>query len=152
MTGNYKNRGQRKRIHTNSTLVIPTYILKDRSLSVLEKIVEHLKEDRKLTYHEIAVLLARDDRTIWTVYHRTSIKRKKLSRKDAEAGIKKTTESVSLPSKIFKDRGLSVLEVLVEHLKDGHSLTYHEIAVLLNRDDRTIWTVYHRTQKKRNNG
>jgi len=28
-------------------------------------------------------------------------------------------------------------------------LTYHEIAVITNRDDRTIWTVYNRAKKKR---
>lgn len=56
---------------------------------------------------------------------------------------------VSLSSSIFRDRMLSVLEVLVEYLKDKKELSYHEIAVLLNRDDRTIWTVYSRVKKKR---
>lgn len=58
---------------------------------------------------------------------------------------------VSLSSAIFRDRKLSVLEVLVEYLKDKKELSYHEIAVLLNRDDRTIWTVYNRVKKKRGN-
>ena len=56
---------------------------------------------------------------------------------------------VSLSSSIFRDRKLSILEVLVEYLKDKKELSYHEIAVLLNRDDRTIWTVYSRVKKKR---
>lgn len=58
-------------------------------------------------------------------------------------------ESIPLPSSIFRDRSLSVLEVIVEYLKDHQRLTFHEIAVLLNRDDRTIWTVYSRGKKKR---
>jgi len=57
---------------------------------------------------------------------------------------------VKIPSNIFRDRNLSVLEVLVEYLKEQRNMTYHEIAVLLNRDDRTIWTVYNRAKKKRN--
>lgn len=61
-------------------------------------------------------------------------------------------ESVPIPSSIFHDRSLSVLEVLVAYLKDQKQLTFHEIARLLNRDDRTIWTVYTRGKKKRKEG
>jgi len=56
---------------------------------------------------------------------------------------------IFLDSFIFKDRSLSVLESLVSHLKDVKRYSYHEIAVMLNRDDRTIWTVYHRAMQKR---
>lgn len=61
-------------------------------------------------------------------------------------------ESIPIPSSIFCDRSLSVLEVLVAYLKDQKHLTFHEIARLLNRDDRTIWTVYTRGKKKRKEG
>jgi len=54
-----------------------------------------------------------------------------------------------IPTLIFRDRKLSVLEAMVEYLKDEKQLSYHEIAVLLNRDDRTIWTCYSRAKKKR---
>lgn len=76
-----------------------------------------------------------------------------LSKKEDEAKGLTNQEipSVMIPSFVFKDRQLKVLEVLVEYLKDNCNLSYHEIAVLLNRDDRTIWTVYHRANKKRNN-
>ncbi len=57
-------------------------------------------------------------------------------------------ENLDIPSSIFRDRSLSVLEVLVRYLKDEKKLSFHEIAVLLNRDDRTIWTVYSRGRKK----
>mgnify|MGYP001616360892 CR=1 FL=1 len=59
--------------------------------------------------------------------------------------------SLMIPSFVFKDRRLKVLEVLVEYLKEDCNLSYHEIASLLNRDDRTIWTVYQRALKKRKN-
>jgi hypothetical protein len=58
------------------TIQIPTLILRDRGISVLEAIVEYLKDEKKLSYHEIAVLLNRDDRTIWTCYKRAKSKRK----------------------------------------------------------------------------
>jgi len=60
--------------------------------------------------------------------------------------VKKT--NIPIPSKIFTDRSLSVLEAIVKYLKEKKGMTYHEIAVLLNRDDRTIWTVYQRARKK----
>lgn len=59
-----------------SSIPIPTYIFLDRTLSVLETLTEFLHEEKDLSYHEIAVLLNRDDRTIWTCYHRALEKRK----------------------------------------------------------------------------
>ena len=56
---------------------------------------------------------------------------------------------VLIPSTIFRDRALKVLEVLVEFLRDQKGMNYHEIGLLLNRDERTIWTVYNRAKKKR---
>ena len=55
---------------------------------------------------------------------------------------------VSIPSSIFKDRKLAPLESITEYLKDTQGLSFHEIAVILNRDDRTIWTCYNRAKKK----
>jgi hypothetical protein len=60
-----------------------------------------------------------------------------------------SNKSIAIPSHILRDRSLSVLEIIVEYLKEKKKLTYHEIAVLLNRDDRTIWTCYNRAKKKR---
>jgi len=56
--------------------------------------------------------------------------------------------TVLIPSLVFTNRGLSVLEAMVVHLKEERGMTYHAIAELLNRDDRTIWTVYNRASKK----
>ncbi len=57
-----------------------------------------------------------------------------------------------LPTKVFQDRSLAVLEKAAEYLKDEKGMTYHEIAKATNRDDRTIWTVYHRAKEKRKGG
>jgi len=57
-------------------------------------------------------------------------------------------KEVLIPSSILSNRKISVLEAISVYLKDKKNLTYHEIALLLNRDDRTIWTCYNRAVKK----
>ena len=66
----------------------------------------------------------------------------KLLRKERE-------KSINIPCSILNDRNVAVLEAISEYLKEKKHMTYHEIAVLLNRDDRTIWTCYSRAKKKR---
>jgi len=61
----------------------------------------------------------------------------------------KVPEYVLLPSHILKDRSVSVLEAIVEYLKDVQGLNFRAIGFLLNRDERTIWTCYSRAKKKR---
>jgi len=53
-----------------------------------------------------------------------------------------------IPLTIFENRDLGPLENLVVYLKDKLSLSYHEIAVLIKRDDRTVWTSYKKGKKK----
>ena len=62
-----------------SSITVPVSVIADRSLATLESVVEYLKEVQNLSYHQIAELLQRDDRTIWTVYNRAKKKRSKLS-------------------------------------------------------------------------
>ena len=62
---------------------------------------------------------------------------------------KEERTSIVIPSSIFQDRELSVLEAMVEYFKEKKGMKYSEIARLLNRDDRTIWTSYKRAKEKR---
>lgn len=55
---------------------------------------------------------------------------------------------INIPSFILKDRNLAALEAIVVYLKDSLGYNYAQIARLLNRDDRTIWTTYQRAKKK----
>jgi hypothetical protein len=68
---------------------------------------------------------------------------------NASSDNKKSDFNLEIPVSIFQDRSLSVFEILVEYLKENFNHNYHDIAVLTNRDERTIWTVYSRVQKKR---
>ena len=56
---------------------------------------------------------------------------------------------IKIPLSVFSDRSLPPLEAVVVYLKDKIRLSYRNIAELLNRDERTIWTVYNRAQKKK---
>ena len=119
---------------------IPISIFDNKELSALESIVKYLKENLNYNYAKIAFLLNRDQRTIWTTYQ-NSIKKRRLRL------IVKDTKYL-IPISIFSDRNFSVLELISEYLHDNYNLKYHEIALLLKRDDRTIWTVYQRARKK----
>ena len=108
-------------------------------LTVLESVVKYLKEEKNLSLHKISILLNRDERNVWHIY---SSSKKKFSEKFILQNVK-----FLIPISIFSGK-LSALESVVVYLKEKRFLSYHEIAVLLSRDDRTIWTVYSRARKK----
>lgn len=80
LPGNMTVTAKNSQIMRSGFTEIPSFIFRDRSVAVLESLVEYLKDQKKLSYHEIAVLLNRNDRTIWTVYRRAKLKRKGLIR------------------------------------------------------------------------
>ena len=63
----------------------------------------------------------------------------------------KTPSNMWIPSNVLRDSSISVLEAIVEFLKEKKGLTYHQIGELINRDERNVWTVYQRAKKKRKN-
>jgi len=117
---------------------IPITIFTNK-LGGLEGVTKYLKENIGLTYSEIAELLNRDDRTIWSSYNKASKKQ------PTTLNVEKTL--VFIPSSIFKNRNLTILEAIVVYLKDK-GMKYVEIGKLLNRDQRNIWTIYNRSIKK----
>jgi len=128
-----------KQLFIEEGLTIPAPIFNDR-LTVLESVVKYLKEEKNLSLHNIADIIGRDQRNIWHIYSKT---KKKYSEKFI---IKKV--EFRIPVSILSNTKLSALEAVISYLKDEFSLNYHEIALLLKRDDRTIWTVYQRARKK----
>ncbi len=56
----------------------------------------------------------------------------------------------TIPTEIFRGTSLGVLEAIVVYFKDERNLRFHQIAVLLDRDERNIWTVYKRAKHKIN--
>jgi len=121
-------------------ILIPVSIFEAENLSALEAVCKYLKEDLDINYSKIASLLNRNSRTIWTTYNNAVKKREdKLPAKESKFFI---------PVSAFTDRKFSVLESIVCYLKDKFNLRYSEIAVLLKRDERNIWTVYNNYKKK----
>ncbi len=118
---------------------LPISIFKNNSLSALETIVKYLKEEHTLNYAEISRLLNRSSKTIWITYQRS---KKKMPKKlDGKS-------QIFIPIEIFQDRKFSVLEILVSYLKQEQNISYKEIAKLINRNYRTVLTVYRRFRKK----
>lgn len=120
---------------------IPAYIFQNRKYTILEALIVYLRERKKLSFRKISALINRDLR--YTYHSYQNAKKKELTTQYIIQ-----TKFIWIPLSIFTNRKFSALEVLVSYLKEELSLTYHEIALMLKRDDRTIWTVYQRAGKK----
>ncbi len=120
---------------------VPISVFKNEKLGALETIVKYLRENKLLSFKQIGSLTNRNDIALAVSYRNS---KKKLEEKFVEE-----ISPYYLPVSILQDRKFSVLENVVSYLKDTFGLTYHKIAILLNRDDRTIWTVYQRARKKK---
>ncbi|MEK6936822.1 MAG: hypothetical protein AABW58_02005 [Nanoarchaeota archaeon] len=108
-------------------------------LSPLESIVKYMKDNLNLSFDVIAKHLFRTKSQIVFTY-KNSNKRFK-NKLDAKS-------EYSVPISVFSNLKLSVLESIVKYMKETEKLSYHNIAVLLKRDDRTVWTIYSRCLKK----
>lgn len=109
-------------------------------LAPLETVVKFLIENHNLTIKDVSSLLNRSQKTIWQAY--------KSSKKKHPKKFIIKSEQFSVPISIFSNRKLSILESLVSYLKKTQNLKLSQIASLLNRDQRTIWTSYSRARKK----
>lgn len=109
-------------------------------ISALRAIVKYLVEIKSLTFSQIATLLGRDPRTIWTSYNVTK------GKKSFKSFLLKPDRFV-LNTQIFKNSKLSVLENISYALKEK-SLSLKEISSILNKSPKTIWTVLSRAEKK----
>jgi len=107
-----------------------------QNISGLQAIVKFLHEHKHYSFNTIAKLLSRNPRTIWTSYQ--AVKDEKLET---------SSSSKTIPLHLFSNRHFSVLEHLVHYL-GNQGLRFNKIAAMLNKDQRTIWTVNARYNKK----
>lgn len=119
---------------------IPVSIFSNKELSGLELVCKYLKDELGISFSDIAKLLNRDYRTVWTTY--TVANRKQRGR------LSVPRSDYFFPTLILTNRRLSVLEAIVAYLKDELGLRFSEIAAELHRDQRNVWTVYSRAGKK----
>ena len=122
-------------INYEGLISIPISIFKNHS--PLEALVKYLKESLNLSLSEISRLLNRDQRTIWITYNNAKKKIKEFS----------VSGKILIPINIFHNRSLSILENIVYYLHQKE-ISLNKISNVLNRDYKTIWTVYDRTRKK----
>lgn len=138
-----RNPAEKKEAFSHSEILIPSTIFCDRSLSFLESLVEYLKDQLQLSYHEIGQLTNRDERNIWTLHHRARTKREERPHQMKKSPV------VHIPLSVVCDRRVSILEIVVEYLRDKAGLKNNQTAEALNRSVKTISTAYIRTKKKR---
>ena len=119
-------------------ILIPVSIF-TKKLRILETLTKYLKEELDLSYHQIGLILNRDERNIWHTCHNAN--------KKHPAKLKISESKYFIPTSIFQNK-LGALENVVLYLKDELNLSYHTIANLLERNDRTIWTMYNKAKKK----
>ena len=106
-------------------------------LTPFESVCKYLVEDLEFSYIKISKLLFRDAAVIGVTYRKA---RNKLSKRFV------LNYDVVIPLDIFNS-DLSVFESLVLWLHDqNHS--FNDIAKMLLRNYRTIWTIYNRAKKK----
>jgi len=119
-------------------ILIPISIF-TKKLRILETITKYLKEELDLNYHKIGLLLNRNERNIWHTY--------KNSNKKHPSSLKIPSSKYFIPISIFQNK-LGAQENIILYLKDELDLSYHTIATLLERNDRTIWTMYKKAKNK----
>jgi len=115
----------------------------NKNLGSLETITKYLRENQKLNFVKIAELTNRNQKALCRTYH-NAIKKQKDE-------FKITESEFYFPIYILKNRNLSVLESIVVYLKEKLNLSFIKISSLLKRDPSTIWTIYHRALKKKQN-
>lgn len=113
-----------------------------KKLSSLETITKFLRENQQLNFVKMAELTNRNQKALCRTYHNAKNKQKE-SFKDIES-------EFYFPIHILKNRNLSVLESIVIYLKEKLNLSLIKISSSLKRDPSTIWTIYNRALKKKN--
>ncbi len=109
-------------------------------LSPFESIVKYLIQEKNFSYSECGRILNKDRQVIWTTFKRTE----KKSHKKFSSLVSK----YSIPISELNSETKSMAEIIVFYLKNTHSLKLTEIARLLKRSQKTIWTLQNRAEKK----
>ena len=137
---NYSDEEIFKLWNDENVLLVPVVIFSGK-LSPAEALTKFLKENHDLNYHDISILLGRDERGVWSNYKRA---------------IKKMpwpfeiSDSMTVPISIFNSEK-SILESVVCYLKEVKQMRNRKIAQLLNKNTANIWTVHNRAKKKNEN-
>lgn len=117
---------------------IPSSIFSEK-LTPFESAVKFLIENKKINYSEIGRILQKDRQVIWITYKRTA---KKVS-----STFKNLDFTNSIPLQKLSSNKYSIAELIVAHFKELN-LKNSDIAKILKKDPKTIWTFYNRYKRK----
>jgi len=139
-----KNREfSRKFSDSDSVILVPTAIFSDRNLSFSESLIDFLWAGSNLAPSKIGKLLSMDRRNVFTIMQRIAEKKKQ------KTTVPEPKENIFIPVDVFSERKFSVQEQLVAYLKEEKQLSNKEIALIISRSEKTVWTAYDRMKKKR---
>lgn len=129
---------QLSKLYYSDEITVPAEIFA-KNLSPSEAVCTYLKENRRLSFHAIAAMLRRDDRSVWTSYHRGMRKQKKP--------FSPATSRCIIPVSVLANRQYSFLESIILYLSK-QDMKPSAIAKLLHRAAPIIYTVLGRARKK----
>jgi len=111
---------------------VPVSVL-NSGLHPLQAVVKYLCEKENLDVKTISILLNRNIQTIWTSYR--LVKKKKLLFKESE---------IRIPLSVLSKTNYSILESTTHYLNNIHNMRLTEIAEILGKSIKTIWTCNNR--------
>ncbi len=118
---------------------IPISVLATKKLGAFEATVKYLKEDRGWKNNRIAGILNRSQQAVWTSYSNSKNKHR--------ARLVLKTSDNDIPLRLLSGKE-SILRTAIIYLHEQQSISFSEIAQLLNRDKKTIWATYNRRLRK----
>lgn len=130
-----------------SSLELPIIALNKRPLTTYEALVVYLKDILDFNFHNIGVLLNRNERGTRIIYLRAKEKLQDLQDQELLGKYAR----LKIPISLLNRRPLTTYEALVVYLKDNSLFNYHDAAALLDRDERDVRKVYFRALEKLNN-
>jgi len=119
---------------------VPLSIFSSKT-SPLESLCYYMHKEKNHNLSEIGELLGRSQKTVWQAVN-------DAKKKNTSFNVNTIDERYNIPVSLFSDRTFSILENLCIYLRDNFHLKYSEIAFLLNKNQRTIWTCCNRAKKK----
>jgi len=119
-------------------LLVPVEVFSS-GLAPAEALTKFLKEECDKNFHEISLLINRNEKSVWQNYNRAM---KKMPSRFAFAS------SLKVPVSAFKNNKLSVFESIVLYLKEQKQMKNFRIAKLLGKNPANVWSVYNRASGK----
>lgn len=110
------------------------------SLYPIEAITKYFHEEQELSFTQIAELLNRNPRNIWTAYQRSQLKIKKP--------FSLVSENYYLPIHLFQKETLTPQEAIVTYLRSTFQLPNKKIAALLNTSPNSVAVLMKRVEEK----